>query len=191
MRNEDNKTIDFGRLQCWYYWLEWFMRYAVEMASAGMIYVLSSKKICSGIHVILRLLPRQCGIFNWPNPPSRTTALGSTQPLTEMSTRNLLGGKGQPTRKADNVTAICEPTVKKMWEFRRLTTLWASKACYLYLLSNSTIWEIVMLVLLMLGIFKQAFDMVSGSMIYIPVFMTIGWSIQVILGLLPQQFQKL
>jgi hypothetical protein len=31
-------------------------------------------------------------IFNWPNPSSRTMALGSTQPLTEMSTRNLPGG---------------------------------------------------------------------------------------------------
>jgi hypothetical protein len=40
-------------------------------------------------------------------------ALGSTQPLTAMSTRNLLGGKGQPARKADNLTAICEPTVYK------------------------------------------------------------------------------
>jgi hypothetical protein len=28
-----------------------------------------------------------------PNLPSRTMALGSTQPLTEMSTRNLPGGK--------------------------------------------------------------------------------------------------
>jgi hypothetical protein len=36
-------------------------------------------------------------------------ALGSTQPLTEMSTRDLIGGKGQPARKADNITAICEP----------------------------------------------------------------------------------
>jgi hypothetical protein len=43
------------------------------------------------------------------NPSSRTMALGSTQPLTEMSTRNLPGGKGWPTRKADNLTAICEP----------------------------------------------------------------------------------
>jgi hypothetical protein len=34
------------------------------------------------------------GIFNWPNPSSRTMALGSTQPLTEMSTRNLPGVKG-------------------------------------------------------------------------------------------------
>jgi hypothetical protein len=38
-------------------------------------------------------------------------ALGSTQPLTEMSTRNLTGGKGKPVREADNLTAICEPIV--------------------------------------------------------------------------------
>jgi hypothetical protein len=57
-------------------------------------------------------------------------ALGSTQPLTEMSTRNLPGGKGRPARKADNLTAICESTVYKMWESRRLTTLWSSTACY-------------------------------------------------------------
>jgi hypothetical protein len=56
-------------------------------------------------------------------------ALGSIQPLTEMSTRNLPGGKGRPTRKADILTAICEPIVYKMWEPRRLTTLWASTAC--------------------------------------------------------------
>jgi hypothetical protein len=29
------------------------------------------------------------GFFNWPNHSSRIMALGSTQPLTEMSTRNL------------------------------------------------------------------------------------------------------
>jgi hypothetical protein len=43
--------------------------------------------------------------------PAATMALGSTQPLTEMSTRNLPGGKGQPVHKADNRTAICEPIV--------------------------------------------------------------------------------
>jgi hypothetical protein len=32
--------------------------------------------------------------FKSPNPSSRTMALGSTQPVTEMSTRNLPGGKG-------------------------------------------------------------------------------------------------
>jgi hypothetical protein len=57
-------------------------------------------------------------------------ALGSTQPLTEMSTRILPGGKRRPALKADNLTAICELIVQKMWEPRCLTTLWASKACY-------------------------------------------------------------
>jgi hypothetical protein len=57
-------------------------------------------------------------------------ALGSTQPPTEMSTRNLLGGKGQPVHKSDNLTDICEPIFWKMWELRHLTTLWASTACY-------------------------------------------------------------
>jgi hypothetical protein len=51
------------------------------------------------------------GFFGWLNPPSRTVALGSTRPLTEMSTRNLAGcTDGQQARKAD-LTAICEPTV--------------------------------------------------------------------------------
>jgi hypothetical protein len=60
---------------------------------------------------------------------SRTMALGSTQPLTKMNTRNLPGAKGWAARKAD-LTAICGPIVYKMWEPRRLTTLWASTACY-------------------------------------------------------------
>jgi hypothetical protein len=38
-------------------------------------------------------------------------ALGSTQSLTEMSTRNLPEGKGRAARKSDNFTGICEPIV--------------------------------------------------------------------------------
>jgi hypothetical protein len=49
--------------------------------------------------------------FNLPNPSSRTMAPGSSQPLTEMSTRNFLGGKRRLVLKADNFTVICEPTV--------------------------------------------------------------------------------
>jgi hypothetical protein len=37
---------------------------------------------------------------------------------------------GQPARKTDDLTAIYEPIIYKMWEPRRLTTLWASTACY-------------------------------------------------------------
>jgi hypothetical protein len=48
------------------------------------------------------------------NPSNRIMALGSTQPLTEMSTRNLPGGGGvkkRPVLRPDNLTAICEPIV--------------------------------------------------------------------------------
>jgi hypothetical protein len=50
-------------------------------------------------------------VFNLPNPSGRTMALGSIQPLTEMSTRNLKknkepGGKVRPARRADDLAAI-------------------------------------------------------------------------------------
>jgi hypothetical protein len=48
--------------------------------------------------------------FNWLNPSSSTMALGSTQPLTEMRTRNLPVGKGRKARKAD-LAVICESIV--------------------------------------------------------------------------------
>jgi hypothetical protein len=46
--------------------------------------------------------------FNWPNPSSRIMALGSNQPLPEISTGNLPVGKGRSARKANNLTAIYE-----------------------------------------------------------------------------------
>jgi hypothetical protein len=52
-------------------------------------------------------------------------ALGSTQSVTEMSTRNHHGGKVRQYSKADNLTTICEPNVPKMWGPQRLKTLWA------------------------------------------------------------------
>jgi hypothetical protein len=36
---------------------------------------------------------------------------GRSRVQTEMSIRNILGGKARPARKADNLTAICEPIV--------------------------------------------------------------------------------
>jgi hypothetical protein len=57
-------------------------------------------------------------------------ALGSTQSLTEMNTRNP-GAKERPAHGADDLTAICELIVYKIWEPRRLTNLWAYMACYM------------------------------------------------------------
>jgi hypothetical protein len=59
----------------------------------------------------VRFPTRSLDFLNLPNPSSRTMTLGSTQPLTEMSNRNLPGVKGRPMRKTDNLIAICEPIV--------------------------------------------------------------------------------
>jgi hypothetical protein len=54
---------------------------------------------------------------NLPNPSDRTMALGSTQPLTEMSTsiikkkKKKPGGKVRQARMADNLAAISSPFV--------------------------------------------------------------------------------
>jgi hypothetical protein len=61
-------------------------------------------------YTVVGSIPDVTGCFNCHNPFSRTMALGLlTQPLTEMSTRNLPVGKGRPARKSDNLTTICEP----------------------------------------------------------------------------------
>jgi hypothetical protein len=49
--------------------------------------------------------------FSLLNSSSRTMVLGSTQPLTKISDRNLPGGKRRPVGKADNLAAIYVPNV--------------------------------------------------------------------------------
>jgi hypothetical protein len=74
---------------------------------------------CTGIYVYHATTWKVVGsisyevieFFNWPNPSRRIMVLGSTQPLTEMSTRNIPMGKGRPACKADNLTTMCEPIV--------------------------------------------------------------------------------
>jgi hypothetical protein len=56
-------------------------------------------------------VPDEVDFFNLPNPSTRTMALGSTQTLTSMSTRNLSGGKKRPVFRADKLADICEPNV--------------------------------------------------------------------------------
>jgi hypothetical protein len=56
-------------------------------------------------------VPDEVGILNLSNSSSRIMALGSTQSLSKMSTRNLPGGKGWLMGTADNLAAICVPNV--------------------------------------------------------------------------------
>jgi hypothetical protein len=52
--------------------------------------------------------------FILPNASSRNLVLGLTQPVTQMSIRNLPGGEVRPVRSADNLTAINEPIFWKI-----------------------------------------------------------------------------
>jgi hypothetical protein len=67
--------------------------------------------LCYKLEVAGSIPNEDIGFFNCFNPSSRSIALESTQPLTEMSTRNIRGGKGRPAHEADNLTAICYPIV--------------------------------------------------------------------------------
>jgi hypothetical protein len=50
-------------------------------------------------------------IFFFANVPNLTRALGSPKPLTKTTTKNLPRDNERPARKADNLTAICEPNL--------------------------------------------------------------------------------
>jgi hypothetical protein len=76
-----------------YVFFFWLRHYATSQKVAGSV------------------LDEVIGFFSWPNPSNHTVALGWTQLLTEISTRNLPGGKGWLVRKADNHTAIFETIV--------------------------------------------------------------------------------
>jgi hypothetical protein len=52
------------------------------------------------------LVPIRWNFFNLPNPSSLTMALGSTQPQTEMSTRNLPGGGGGKGTRRVRLTTL-------------------------------------------------------------------------------------
>jgi hypothetical protein len=62
--------------------------YTLSAVAQWLRYRATNRKVAGSIPDVV------IGIFHWHNPSDRTMALVSTQPLTEMSTRSLPGGKG-------------------------------------------------------------------------------------------------
>jgi len=62
---------------------------------------------CATSRKVANLIPNDVtGIFHWHNPTGRTMALGLTQRLTEMSTRNISWGYRWPVHRADSLTTF-------------------------------------------------------------------------------------
>jgi hypothetical protein len=80
------------------------------------MFTFNARGIIDGLSVMLQAGKSQIRVpmrslnffFNLPNSFSRTMCLDFIQPLTEISTRRSLS---VATRKADNLTAICEPFI--------------------------------------------------------------------------------
>jgi hypothetical protein len=119
LRNDGQKSIaDNGLVskELLMFWKCHVVSYALVNKSTSLL-----KGACGSIRVvgwgttsrkIAGSIPDEAvGFFNWSTLSGRTMAVGSTQPLTEMSTRNLPESKGRPARNADNLSAICEPIV--------------------------------------------------------------------------------
>ena len=68
------------------------------------------------------------GIFHWYNPPDRTMALGSTQPLTEMSIRRIPGGKWDRCLWLTTLPPPCA-VVMKSWNLNFLEPSRPLQAC--------------------------------------------------------------
>jgi hypothetical protein len=93
-------------------------------------FVRSWKKQYAASREVASFIPSEViGFFSWPNSFSRSMALGSTQPLTEMSTRDLLGVKcGRSIRLTTSLLFVSQLSWKCVSLY--VSLLWASAPCY-------------------------------------------------------------
>jgi hypothetical protein len=69
-------------------------RFKSVVDAAEILFFLLLSHYATNRKVAGSVLDEVIKFLNWPSPSSRTMTLGSTQPLTEMSIKNLPGGGG-------------------------------------------------------------------------------------------------
>ena len=96
MKNHNFNSVGHNGI-CFFFHLHLPLGYAGQQLVQALRYKLEvAGSIPDGVNVI----------FHWHNPSDRTMALGFTQPLTEMSTRNVFWGLKRPVCRADKLTTF-------------------------------------------------------------------------------------
>jgi len=75
---------------------------------------------CTKSRKVMGSIPNVVGIFYLLNPSGCTMALGSSQPLTEISARNIVWESKQPMRRANKLKPRHVPIVLKYGSFNPL-----------------------------------------------------------------------
>jgi len=76
----------------------------------------NSARYCNKFKVAGSIPDDVIGTFHWHNPSDRTMALGSNQPLAEMSTRNIFKGVKAAGSSDWQPYHLQKPSVLKFWE---------------------------------------------------------------------------
>ena len=95
-RLKNNIKINLQQITC--NGMEWMLRLRIFWLIRRFKWVCGTRwrswwrHCATSQKVAVSVLDAAIGIFHWHNPSGRTMALGLTQPLTEMSTRNISWG---------------------------------------------------------------------------------------------------
>jgi hypothetical protein len=92
----------------WFYVCDmWSFLLIRRLVGSSLRHYATSRKVAGSIP------DEVIGFFNWPDPTSRIKALGSTQPLTEMSTGISLGVKeGRRVRLTTSLPSVSRLSIK-------------------------------------------------------------------------------
>jgi hypothetical protein len=87
----------------WRFRCRWYVEFYIQMTRyRHMIHYATSRRVAGSIS------DEFIGFFNWPDSSGRTNGPGVDSASNRNEYKESSGGKGQPARKTDNLTAICE-----------------------------------------------------------------------------------
>jgi len=83
-----------------------FLNFLERLRSSQIFWGVLDGAVGWGTALQVRGFDYRCAHFHWHNPSGRTVVLGSTQPLTDVSTGIFAGGLMRPVHRADILTTF-------------------------------------------------------------------------------------